>query len=131
MKADDMRDILSSHPDFQNEKSMIEHFLFEEKGHIVYMLPKFHCELNPIERVWAQAKRYARAYCKYSIKSLRKTVMPAVDSITLENIHNHFRKVRHYMYAYLEGVPGGSDLEKLVKHSKKTIKSHCRISELQ
>ena len=48
MKADDMRDILSSHPDFQNEKSMIEHFLFEEKGHIVYMLPKFHCELNPI-----------------------------------------------------------------------------------
>ena len=131
MKADGMRDILSSHPDFQNEKSMIERFLFEEKGHIVYMLPKFHCELNPIERVWAQAKRYARAYCKYSIKSLRKTVMPAVDSITLENMHNHFRKVRHYMYAYLEGVPGGSDLEKLVKHYKKTIKSHRRISELQ
>ena len=26
-------------------------FLMEEKVHIVYMPPKFHCELNPIERV--------------------------------------------------------------------------------
>lgn len=70
MNAEEMRDVLSSHPDFKNEKSMIERFLFEEKGHIVYMLPKFHCKLNPIERVWAQTKRYARAYCKYSINSL-------------------------------------------------------------
>ena len=35
------------------------------------------------------------------------------------------------MFAYLEGVPGGSDLEKLVKDYKKEIKSHRRISELQ
>jgi len=41
--------------------------------------------------------------------------MPALDSITMENLQNHFRKVRHYMFAYLEGVAGGSDLEKLVR----------------
>ncbi len=34
------------------------HFL-EDKGHTAYFLPKFHCELNPIERVWGQAKRYS------------------------------------------------------------------------
>ena len=51
------------------------------------MLPKFHCELNPIERVWAQAKRYAQAYGKYSIKSLRNTVL---NSVTMENVRNHF-----------------------------------------
>ena len=56
----------------------------EEKGHTVYMLPKFHCELNPIERVWSQSKRYTKAYCKYSIVSLRKLIIPALETVTLE-----------------------------------------------
>ena len=102
----EMREILVNHPDFKYEKSRIERLLTEEYGHIVYMIPKFHCELNPIERVWAQAKRYARAYCKYNIQSLRNTIIPALDVVTLDNIQNHFRKVRHYMFAYLEGIPG-------------------------
>ena len=131
MNGEQMREVLKSHPDFRNEKSTIERFLVEERGHIMYMLPKFPCELNLIERVWAQAKRYARAYCKYSIKSLRNTVAPALDSVTMENVHNHFREVRHYMFAYLEDVPGGSDLETLVRNYKKAIKSHRRISALQ
>ena len=97
----------------------------------MYMLPKFHCELNPIERVWAEAKRYSKAYCKYSSKNLRNVIPPALDSVTLESMQKHFRKVRHYMFAYLEGVPGGSELEKLVKDYKKAIKSHRRISEIQ
>ncbi len=84
------------------------------------MLPKFHCELNPIECVWAQAKRYTKAYCKYSIVSLRNTITPALKSVTVENIQNHFRKVRHYMFVYLEGLPGGCDLKKLVKQYKKS-----------
>ena len=40
-------------------------------------------------------------------------IHPAFDSVTLESMHQDFRKVRHHMYTYLEGVPGGSDLEKL------------------
>ena len=35
------------------------------------------------------------------------------------------------MFAYLEGLPGGSELETLVKNYKKVIKSHRRISEHQ
>ena len=97
----------------------------------MYMLPKYHCELNPIERVWAQAKRYARGYCKYSIISLQKTITPALESVTEENMQKHLRKVRHYMFAYLEGVAGGSELEEVVKNYKKEIKSHRRISEIQ
>ena len=125
-----MREVLGSHPDFKSEKSTIERFLMEEKGHIVYMLLKFHCDLNPIEHVWAQSKRYTKAYCKYSIISLRKLIIPAPETVTLENIQNYCRKIRR-MFAYLEGLPGGSDLEKLVKNYKKAIKSHRRISEHQ
>ena len=56
MNADKMREILGSHPDFRNEKNRIEWMLTEKHGHIAYFLPKYHCKLNPIERVWAQAK---------------------------------------------------------------------------
>ena len=131
MNGDQMREILRGHEDFKNEKSLIERFLVEEKKHIVYFLPKFHPELNPIERVWAQSKKYARAHCKYSLPSLRKTIGPALDSVLLESIRKHFNKVRHYMFAYLEGLPGGLDLEKQVKQYKKAVKSHRRISDMQ
>ena len=52
MKLDDMREKLASHSDFRDEKSQVEHFL-NSRGHGCIMLPKFHCELNPIERCWA------------------------------------------------------------------------------
>ncbi len=94
-----MQDTLSQHVDFKFEKSEIEKFLLK-KGHIPTFLPKFHPELNPIERVWAQLKRYTRAHCKYSVQSLRKNIPNAFDSITHDNISNHFRKVRHFMYGY-------------------------------
>ena len=95
-----MREVLGSHPDFKNEKCGIEWLLVEEHQHIAYFLSKYHCELNPIERMWAQAKRYSKAYCKYSIVSLRKNVVPALESVPLESIKKHFNKVWHYMFAY-------------------------------
>jgi len=49
--------------------------------------------------------------------------------VTLENITNYFRKVRHYMFAYLQGIAGGSDLENQVKKMKKIYKSHRRIQD--
>lgn len=61
MVAEEMREVLGNFPDFKYEKSRIERLLIDKYGHIVYMLPKYHCELNPIERVWAQSKRYTKA----------------------------------------------------------------------
>ena len=53
LSADKMRRTFASHPDFENEKLSIECNLVEERGHISYMLPKYHCELKPIDHVWA------------------------------------------------------------------------------
>lgn len=64
-----MRETISQHYDFKYERSEIEKLLLR-KGHIPTFLPKFHPELNPIERVWAQLKRYTRCHCKYSLQSL-------------------------------------------------------------
>ena len=126
LNGDQMREILKNHDDFKNEKPQVIKFL-ESKGHTALFLPKFHPEINPIERVWAQSKRYTKAYCKYTLLSLRKNIPLALESVTLDNIQNFHRKCRHYMYAYLEGHVAGGKLEDQVKKYKKAVKSHRRI----
>ena len=127
LNAEKMRAILRNHEDFQNEKPKLLHFL-EAEGHSGIFLPKFHPELNPIERVWAQSKQYTKAYCKYTLPSLRNNVPLGLDSVNVENVRNFHRKCRQYMYAYFEGHVAGSKLEEQVKKYKTAVKSHRRIS---
>jgi hypothetical protein len=51
-----MQRLLSLQDDFKNEKPLLQ-LIIEGAGHTCLFLPKFHCELNPIELVWGQAKR--------------------------------------------------------------------------
>lgn len=44
--------ILSLQSDFVNEKPLLQ-MVIEEAGHVCLFLPKFHCELNPIELLWS------------------------------------------------------------------------------
>ena len=126
MKLNDLRAEIDTHADFCEEKSLIETFI-TGRSHGCIMLPKFHCELNPIERCWAQAKCFSRSHCSYFLPGLRKNVPDALNSVTLDNIQKHFRKVRDYMFAYLLGKTGGPELEDQVKLFKKMYKSHRRI----
>ena len=91
-------------------------------------IPKFHCELNPIEHCWSQAKRYTRAYCNYNINGLKKNINPGLDS-SVDNIHNYFRRARNYMFGYLLGHKAGIDLEDLIKKFSREYKSHRKVAE--
>ena len=122
MKADDMRTVLSFHDDFLNENTIVEHYL-KGRGHKAYFLPKFHCELNAIERVWAQAKVYCRAYTNFTLIRLRQIIDPALDSVTVDNIRKFSRKSRDYERAYREGHKAG----KAVENAVKKYKSHRRV----
>ena len=75
LKGDDMRVILANHDDFRDEKTVVENF-FLSKWHFI---PKFHCEMNPIERVWGQAKRYTHAHTNFTIPGLRNIIEPGLD----------------------------------------------------
>ena len=129
MKVEDMRKELKSHPDFRDEKNKLEHFL-HARGHACHFLPKYHREMNPIERCWAQSKRYTRAYCNYNITGLRQNICPALDSVSQENISNYFRHAKNYMYGYLLGHKAGLELEQLVSKYSKTFKSHHCVSDI-
>lgn len=51
-----MQRVLSLQADFCAEKPLLQ-LVIEKAGHKCLFLPKFHCELNPIEMVWGQMKR--------------------------------------------------------------------------
>ena len=50
-----MRKVLFEQADFHNEKPLLQ-VVIETAGHKCYFLPKFHCELNPIEMYWGWLK---------------------------------------------------------------------------
>ncbi|GES96660.1 hypothetical protein RCL_jg14675.t1 [Rhizophagus clarus] len=117
------RQVISLEPDFLAQKGAIEE-LIENAGHKCIFFPKFHCELNFIERYWDAAKRYSRENCNYSWEGLQRVVLESLDSITLITIRKFSRKCWRYMDLYRKGIDG-----KLVEYAVKKYKSHRRIPE--
>ena len=95
MKADDMRKKLKEMSDFKYEKTKVEIYI-TSKGHRCMFIPKYHCELNHIERVWGYAKKYTRSHCDYSFAGLEYTVEPALETVFTDLIRKYFQKVCEY-----------------------------------
>ena len=127
MKVDEMRAIIAH---FKSEKNKLDKFLCD-RGHCCHFLPKYHCELNPIERCWAQAKRHTRAYCNYNITGLRRNIPEGLDKVSAENTDNYVCRVCVCMFGYLLGHQAGVKLEELVKKFSKEYKSHRHIAKNQ
>lgn len=79
-----MRRFLYEQPDFQRVKTLVETHC-EARGVEVIFLPKYHCDLNPIEQCWAHGKRtYREMPPSKSEDELERNVVVALDSIPLE-----------------------------------------------
>ena len=48
--------------DFKASKTILEEYI-EMRGHLCLYIPKYHCELSPIERVWCFAKKTYSSLC--------------------------------------------------------------------
>ena len=48
-------------------------------GHLCLFLPKFHPELNAIERYWGACKKWLRRHCSYSLPGLRVSIRVALS----------------------------------------------------
>ena len=96
--------LLGSQPDFRTEQTGLERVVSRgssgecvsatatepPKGHRCLFLPKYHCELNWIERYWGAAKKYARRHCGYTLSALRVCV-PIALSQTRDELPEELR----------------------------------------
>ena len=97
LNADSMREKLSEFEDFSSQTTILEELVCT-KGHICLYLPKYHCELNPIERNWCHAKKVARQYVNGSIVQLQEVVPTSLDAVSVEMRNTFFRTRQDYEY---------------------------------
>lgn len=102
MVKEEMVEVLSAQPDFANQPTLIEEFL-SNRGHTAIFLPKFHAELNPVELIWAKAKRFARDHSTLKMKQLRK-MLPKALSVSLAELQSYFDHCSAWLSAYSKGM---------------------------
>jgi hypothetical protein len=84
------RRVLGAEKDFRNQKGRLQEEV-ENLGHRVLFYPKFHCELNFIERYWCRAKWFARENCGYGFEALKAIVPEALASVTEASIRGFYK----------------------------------------
>ncbi|XP_050504984.1 uncharacterized protein LOC126883468 [Diabrotica virgifera virgifera] len=92
----------------KNEYNMyVTDEMAKENGQIVLRLPPYHCELNPIEKIWAQVKNeVALKNTTYKLKEVKNLLLQALDNVTpthWQNCVKHILKVEEKM-CKLDGI---------------------------
>lgn len=97
--------------DFMAQKSGLEevydaHNLLHGTSHRCVFLPKFHPELNPIERVWSKMKSYVRNVADGKILTLRDAMKDGLSepNLPIATIRRYCRVVSCYYTAYGDGM---------------------------
>ena len=101
-----MVNVLQQCHDFANPPTFL-HDLAAGRGHMVKFLPKFHCELNPIEQVWSVVKQTLKAQCSYNFKDMKKALPFILDTLDHEKCRRFFGRARRYFVAYGAGLDTG------------------------
>ena len=103
--------VLSNEPDFRDQPSGLEDIYMKhnnDKGtrHKCIFLPKFHPELNPIERCWSKMKHHVRQVNNGSISRLKEAMIYGLspEHLPLSTIRKYCRFVYCYYEAYEQGM---------------------------
>lgn len=122
LRKDDACTLVAAQPDFLAQREWLRETI-ENAGHTVDYYPKFHCELNYIEMVWAYSKQYLRRQCTYSFPDL----VAKLPDVLLDNVPVtfHRRALRHcfrFMSGYRQGLQGP-----LLDYVMKKYRSHREV----
>ncbi len=114
---------LSHEPDFLEQREWIREVI-ESRGHYVIYYPKYHCELNFIERIWGYIKARIRKECDYTFAGLKERLPLVIKSISITFVRKVVRSVFRFMHGYTKGLEGG-----FLEYVSKLYRSHRRIPD--
>ena len=91
--------------DFQRKAKSILEEEAERLGHRVDFLPKFHPELNPIERCWSRSKYHVHRFCDEKFQTMKRLID---ESFSEENmpvglVQKYFSHADRYAQQYRDG----------------------------
>jgi hypothetical protein len=121
---------LSIQPDFQENSTKLEDCAAtfnnsrSDINVIIDFLPKFHCELNPIELCWGQSKAWVRKECDYTFEGLKRYVPMSFENIKIANVRKYYRMIYRYMDLYSAGL-----CIELAQYANKKYSSHRIIPQ--
>eukprot|EP00047_Mylnosiga_fluctuans_P022322 m.117949 g.117949 ORF g.117949 m.117949 type:complete len:433 (-) comp9218_c1_seq1:3068-4366(-) len=115
------RRLLASQPDFAAQRSLLEETC-EHQGVRVIFLPKFHCEMNPIEYLWGFSKRIVRGHCPLRFEDLKRFVYESLASCDLSTIRRFVARFWRFTHAYSQGLE-----YTLASYAVKKYSGHRRI----
>ncbi|ESK81211.1 hypothetical protein Moror_2257 [Moniliophthora roreri MCA 2997] len=98
-----MARLLSKQGDFMNQKSLLE-LKIEQAGHYCIFLPKFHCELNPIEMGWVKYRYWEIP--KKNFQEAKDAMLECLDSCPTDVIQRFINQSWRFMDAYQKGLTG-------------------------
>eukprot|EP00903_Cladosiphon_okamuranus_P014705 g13627.t1 len=78
--------------------------IFKKAGHVYIFLPKYHPELNAIERYWGYIKHVIRLRCEYSLPHMLKILPGTMSGVPLGHIRAWSRVAWLYVEAYDDGL---------------------------
>lgn len=123
--------LLANQPDFLAQRSAI-HEVIDERNHLFKLYPKFHCELNFIERYWGLVKVQARKECDYTFKKLQINLPnfltnACTPATKVRGFHN---RCWRYIEAY-SNEKNATEAEEIVQQFSKAQKSHRKLRKDQ
>ena len=96
----------------------------EDAGDIADFYPKYHCELNFIERVWGETKRHTRKNCHFNFQQMTVQVPTTIRSIDIKHVRNYHRRIWRYLDAYSKELNG-----RMAEWAVQKYKGHRKVSE--
>ncbi|PCH35242.1 hypothetical protein WOLCODRAFT_36273, partial [Wolfiporia cocos MD-104 SS10] len=118
-----MARLLSQQDDFANQPSMLE-TVIKDAGHECLFLPKFHCELNPIEMYWGWCKYRYREVIKKSFNEAKEVAQEKLNSCPVDTIRRFINKSWRFMDAYRHGLTG-----KAAAWAVRKYRQHRQVSQ--
>ncbi|RKO93975.1 hypothetical protein BDK51DRAFT_24041, partial [Blyttiomyces helicus] len=111
--------VMAAEHDFLGEKSTLE-AMVTKSDHKCILLPKFHCELNPIEMYWGAAKRRLRdSTPPVTFAAFQESVSEALASVPVQHIRKWYRLASRLNDNYRKG--------QVAMFSAEMFKSHRRV----